>query len=188
MFGACEYFASGLGQDSRSATKTAAASLTASRRPARCRHDASRPNVTQRSMRRGATRQGEARMRENHAMPMPGPARRQAGAAAAGPAPGRKHQVVRRGLLPLAVAAVVLATGAGSASAATPVHIKQSVGQVRVAGQSWHLRAEDGRLVLSGAGLIATDLLTGDTLRQTPGALASVAATVCPALGGSPAG
>src|SRR6266545_3505149 len=41
MFGACEYFASGLGQDSRSATKTAAASLTASRRPARCRHDAS---------------------------------------------------------------------------------------------------------------------------------------------------
>ena len=200
-------------------------------------------------------------MRENHAMPMPSPARRQAGAAAAaGPAPGRKHHVVRRGLLPLAVAAAVLATGAGSASAATPVHIKQSIGpvafdvpagalcdfayheedvgtlnttrffddqgnligvedqiavsilhrnaatgqtltedlhyaaqvdvsggQVRVTGQSWHLRAADGRLVLAGAGLIATDLLTGDILRQTPGALASVAATICPALGGSPA-
>jgi hypothetical protein len=163
-------------------------------------------------------------------------------------------------LLPLAVAAAVLATGAGSASAATPVHIKQSVGpvafdvpagalcdfayheedvgtlnttrffddqgnligvedqiavsilhrnaatgqtltedlhyaahvdvsggQVRVTGQSWHLSAADGRLVLAGAGLIATDLLTGDILRQTPGALASVAATICPALGGSPA-
>jgi hypothetical protein len=163
-------------------------------------------------------------------------------------------------LLPLAAAAAVLATGAGSASAATPVHIKQSVGpvafdvpagalcdfayheedvgtlnttrffddqgnligvedqiavsilhrnaatgqtltedlhyaahvdvsggQVRVTGQSWHLRAADGRLVLAGAGLIATDLLTGDILRQTPGALASVAATICPALGGSPA-
>jgi hypothetical protein len=199
-------------------------------------------------------------MRKNHAMPMPSPAPRQAGAAAAaGPAPGRKHQVVRRGL-PLAVAAAVLATGAASASAATPVHIKQSVGpvafdvpagalcdfayheedvgtlnttrffddqgnligvedqiavsilhrnaatgqtltedlhyaahvdvsggQVRVTGQSWHLGAGDGRLVLAGAGLIATDLLTGDILRQTPGALASVAATICPALGGSPA-
>jgi hypothetical protein len=41
--------------------------------------------------------------------------------------------------------------------------------------------------VLSGAGLIATDLLTGDILRQTPGALANAAATICPALGGSPA-
>jgi hypothetical protein len=41
--------------------------------------------------------------------------------------------------------------------------------------------------VLSGAGLIATDLLTGDILRQAPGALANAAATICPALGGSPA-
>jgi len=60
-------------------------------------------------------------------------------------------------------------------------------GQVQVTGESWHLRAENGRLVLSGAGLIAIDLITGDILRQTPGAQADAAAIICPALGGAPA-
>jgi hypothetical protein len=66
-------------------------------------------------------------------------------------------------------------------------HIDFTSGQVQVTGQSWHLRTENGRLVLSGAGLIATDLVTGDILRQTPNAMAGTAATICPALGGSPA-
>ncbi len=181
-------------------------------------------------------------------------------ATAASPIPEWKHHVARRGLLPLAIAAVVLAMGAGSASAATPVHVKRTVGpiagdvpagalcdfayheedlgtqnitrffdaqgnlirvedhldisilhrntdtgqtltedlhytahvdvtsgQVQVTGESWHLRAENGRLVLSGAGLIAIDLITGDILRQTPGAQADAAAIICPALGGAPA-
>jgi hypothetical protein len=66
-------------------------------------------------------------------------------------------------------------------------HVDVNSGQVQVTGESWNLSPEDGRLVLSGAGLIATDLLTGDILRQTPGGLANAAATICPALGGSPA-
>jgi hypothetical protein len=60
-------------------------------------------------------------------------------------------------------------------------------GQAQVTGESWHLRTKDRRLVLSGAGLIATGLVTGHILRQTPNAMASTAATICPALGGSPA-
>jgi hypothetical protein len=60
-------------------------------------------------------------------------------------------------------------------------------GQVRVTGETWRLHTADGRLVLSGAGLVATDLVTGDILRQTPDAKGDVAATICPALGGAPA-
>jgi hypothetical protein len=41
--------------------------------------------------------------------------------------------------------------------------------------------------MLSGAGLVATDLVTGDILRQMPNAMADTAAVICPALGGSPA-
>jgi hypothetical protein len=181
-------------------------------------------------------------------------------AAVSGPTRERKRNLAFRGLLPLAVAAVVLGVGAGSASAAAPVHVKQIVGpiafdvpagvlcdfayheedlgtqnikrffddqgnlirvedhiavsilhrnadtgqtlvedlyyaayvdfasgQVRVTGETWRLHAEDGRLVLSGAGLVATDLVTGDILRQTPDAKGDVAGTICPALGGSPA-
>jgi hypothetical protein len=68
-------------------------------------------------------------------------------------------------------------------------HIDFISGQVEVTGQSWHLRAQDGRLVLAGAGLFATDLASGEILRQTPRALAAdTAATICPALGGTPAG
>jgi hypothetical protein len=50
-----------------------------------------------------------------------------------------------------------------------------------------HRGSENGRLVLSGASVIATDLVTGDILRQTPNAMAATAAVICPALGGSPA-
>jgi hypothetical protein len=60
-------------------------------------------------------------------------------------------------------------------------------GQVQTTGQSWHLRTQDGRLVLSGAGLIETDLATGSILAETPNTMASAAATICPALGGAPA-
>jgi hypothetical protein len=41
--------------------------------------------------------------------------------------------------------------------------------------------------VLSGAGLVAADLVTGDILTQTPNAMADTAAVICPALAGSPA-
>jgi hypothetical protein len=60
-------------------------------------------------------------------------------------------------------------------------------GVARVTGESWHLRDEGGRPVLSGAGLIATDLTTGEVLTQTSDAKADFAATICPALGGAPA-
>ncbi len=200
-------------------------------------------------------------MTENSAAPTTRRARCQASAAApAGPAVGRARRAARRGLVPLAIAAVVTAAGAGPAFAADPVHVTQSfgpiagdvpaggvcdfayheedsgtenikrffddqgnliriedqldisilhrnadtgrtlteelraaahvdltTGQASVTGQSWHLRTEDGRLVLSGAGLIVTDIATGDVLRQTPSAMADAAATICPALGGSPA-
>jgi hypothetical protein len=66
-------------------------------------------------------------------------------------------------------------------------HVDFITGQVQVTGQSWHLRTENGQLVLSGAGLVATDLLTGDILTRTPHAMADTAAVICPALAGSPA-
>ena len=54
-------------------------------------------------------------------------------------------------------------------------------------GQSWHDRDENGRLVLTGAGLIALDHTTGDVFRETPEAKSDSATTIFPALGGSPA-
>jgi hypothetical protein len=201
-------------------------------------------------------------MRGNHAIFMVRSARRfHAGSVAvAVPIHRRERRAACRGLLALVIAAVVLTVAAGSASAATAVHVKRAFGpvafdvpagalcdfayheedrgtqnltrffdgqgnlvrvedqldvsilhrnigtgqtltedlhsaahvdlisgQAHVTGENWHLRTEDGRLVLSGAGLIATDLVTGDILRQTPNAMAGTAATICPALGGSPA-
>lgn len=41
-------------------------------------------------------------------------------------------------------------------------------GAVEETGQSWHLRDAEGRLVLSGAGLVSADLFTGDVSRETP--------------------
>jgi hypothetical protein len=61
-------------------------------------------------------------------------------------------------------------------------------GEVTVTGESWHLRNEDGRLVLAGAGLIVQDLFTGEILTETPNAKATDSAeTNCTALGGAPA-
>jgi hypothetical protein len=204
----------------------------------------------------------KATMRGDHAVFMLRSAHRfhASGVAVAVPIHQRKRRAACRGLLALVIAAVVLTMAAGSASAATAVHVKRAFGpvafdvpagalcdfayheedrgtqnltrfsdgqgnlvrvedqldvsilhrnigtgqtltedlhsaahvdlisgQAQVTGESWHLRTEGGRLVLSGAGLIATDLVTGDILRQTPNAMAGTAATICPALGGSPA-
>jgi hypothetical protein len=38
----------------------------------------------------------------------------------------------------------------------------------RTTGQSWALRDTDGRLVLSGAGLLSANLATGALITQTP--------------------
>jgi hypothetical protein len=59
-------------------------------------------------------------------------------------------------------------------------------GVARITGQSWALRDETGRLVLSGAGLLTTDLATGALLTQTPNVNDS-RQIFCPALGGTPA-
>jgi hypothetical protein len=59
-------------------------------------------------------------------------------------------------------------------------------GEVWDTGQSWHDRDENGRLVLTGAGLIAFDFTTGDVFTETPNAKSNSAATICPALRGSP--
>lgn len=65
-------------------------------------------------------------------------------------------------------------------------HVDLVTREVHQTGQTWHLRDEGGRLVLTGAGLFAIDLITGDVLRETPGAKSDAATTLCPALGGSP--
>ncbi len=67
------------------------------------------------------------------------------------------------------------------------VHIDFVTGAIRTTGQSWRLRDEDGNLVLSGTGLLAVDLFTGEVLKETPKVQGDVAATLCPALGGAPA-
>jgi hypothetical protein len=54
-------------------------------------------------------------------------------------------------------------------------------------GQSWHLRDENGTLVLVGAGLIFRDRGTGEVILETPNARADFAETNCTALGGAPA-
>jgi hypothetical protein len=40
-------------------------------------------------------------------------------------------------------------------------------GAVRETGQSWHLRDEDGRPVLAGAGLVSADLFSGEVFHET---------------------
>ena len=47
-------------------------------------------------------------------------------------------------------------------------HVDLVTGAVKETGQSWHLRDADGRLVLSGAGLVSANRFTGDVLRETP--------------------
>jgi hypothetical protein len=65
------------------------------------------------------------------------------------------------------------------------VHVDFLSGAATITGQSWHLRDENGRLVVTGAGLIETNLLTGDVIVQTPNAKAGSASPLCTALGGT---
>jgi hypothetical protein len=60
-------------------------------------------------------------------------------------------------------------------------------GTATVTGQTWRLVDQDGRLVLGGAGLVETDLITGEVTTQTPQAKAGSASPLCAALGGAPA-
>ncbi len=64
-------------------------------------------------------------------------------------------------------------------------HVDLITGQVRQTGQTWHLRDEDGRLVLSGAGLIVIDIATGEVIDATPHTLSDAGAALCPLLGGT---
>ena len=66
-------------------------------------------------------------------------------------------------------------------------HVDLVTDEATVTGQTWHLRNEDGRLVVTGAGLYAQDLITGEVIRETANAKTDVAGTLCPALGGGPA-
>ena len=66
-------------------------------------------------------------------------------------------------------------------------HVDLVSGEAAVTGQSWHLRDENGRLVVAGAGLFTVDILTGEVLTGTPNVKTDGRATVCPALGGAPA-
>jgi hypothetical protein len=66
-------------------------------------------------------------------------------------------------------------------------HVDLLTGEATVTGQTWHLRDEDGRLVVTGAGLYVQDLITGEVVRETTNAKTDVAGTLCPALGGAPA-
>jgi hypothetical protein len=59
-------------------------------------------------------------------------------------------------------------------------------GVARTTGQSWALRDTSGRLVLSGAGLLSSDLATGALITQTPNVKDS-RQIFCDALGGTTA-
>jgi len=67
------------------------------------------------------------------------------------------------------------------------VHVNYVTGSVRQTGQVWHLRDEDGRLVLVGAGRFTMDAYTGEIISETPNVkFANFPQFVCPALGGAP--
>jgi hypothetical protein len=57
-------------------------------------------------------------------------------------------------------------------------------GVARTTGQSWALRDTNGRLVVSGAGLLTTDLATGALLTQTHN-VKDNRQILCSALGGA---
>jgi hypothetical protein len=65
-------------------------------------------------------------------------------------------------------------------------YVEFARGVAKVSGQSWALRNANGRLVLSGAGLLTTDLVTGALLTQTPSVKDS-RQVLCSALGGAAA-
>jgi hypothetical protein len=59
-------------------------------------------------------------------------------------------------------------------------------GQTKLVGIFWHLRTAEGKLVVVQAGQIAVSA-TGEILKVTPSVNPSIAAVICPALGGHPA-
>jgi hypothetical protein len=69
------------------------------------------------------------------------------------------------------------------------LHRDFRTGEETETGNFWHLRTPDGKIVLVGAGRYVLDLATFELLETTPNTGAeSFAGTVCPALGGAPAG
>jgi hypothetical protein len=67
------------------------------------------------------------------------------------------------------------------------VHVDFLTGEYRVSGNTWHLRNEDGLVVLVAGGLYVVDIFTFELLRETPNVRSDLAATICPALGGAAA-
>jgi hypothetical protein len=65
------------------------------------------------------------------------------------------------------------------------VHVDFMTGEYQVSGNTWHLRTEDGRVVLVGGGMYVVDIFTFELLKETPNARSDLAETICPALGGS---
>jgi hypothetical protein len=59
--------------------------------------------------------------------------------------------------------------------------------QVKVAGNLWHLRDVDGKIVLVSSGLLITNDETGERVKVTPAINPDFAAVICPLLGGQPA-
>jgi hypothetical protein len=69
-------------------------------------------------------------------------------------------------------------------------HLDLVTGEEVLAGNVWHARTADGKLVVRGAGRYVIDLATGELLETTPNTSAGAdagAAAMCPALGGAPA-
>ncbi|MGH8836822.1 MAG: hypothetical protein ACRDWG_17770 [Actinomycetes bacterium] len=60
--------------------------------------------------------------------------------------------------------------------------------QIKEAGNLWHLRDANGNIVFVASGLRIFSDETGELLRVTPGLPSDFAATICPLLGGQPAG
>jgi len=60
--------------------------------------------------------------------------------------------------------------------------------QIKETGNLWHLRDANGNIVLVASGLRIFSAETGELLRVTPGLPSDFAATICPLLGGQPAG
>jgi hypothetical protein len=69
-------------------------------------------------------------------------------------------------------------------------HLDLVTGEEVLAGNVWHARTADGKLVVRGAGRYVIDVATGELLETTPNTSAGAAegaAAICPALGGAPA-
>jgi hypothetical protein len=59
-------------------------------------------------------------------------------------------------------------------------------GQIKIVGIEWHLRTPEGKIVVVQAGQIVVSA-TGEVLTFIPNINPSLAAVICPALGGHPA-